>query len=234
MLNSNFPYTSVEHFRKETQLQIKFLKDIPLNKYRKARANRFGFKSVKLFEEHIENLKLNQTSTLDNIMSEEFNLMCKNSLTNLINESSYINEDKLRNALENVYYGKNKDVFSFINGIDEHMGNSNGISSSDCDMLDIELNHIAVSDSNKMSSILMYMIPEKYLELSKFSNTSNTPYFEILNYAYFRFLRKTFINITNKLYAEFGFDYIRDNSDFLVFNKLLNLINNFDFKNKIE
>jgi hypothetical protein len=53
MKNSNALYASVEHFRKETKIQAKFFKKLSLNEYRKAIAERYGFKGIKLFEESL-------------------------------------------------------------------------------------------------------------------------------------------------------------------------------------
>lgn len=50
----NSIYTNSEHFRNETQTQIKFLGNFPLNKYRKGIAERHGFKSIKSFEDDLD------------------------------------------------------------------------------------------------------------------------------------------------------------------------------------
>jgi hypothetical protein len=47
-------YTDATHFRNETQTQIKFLGNLPLNKYRKGIAERHGFKSIKSFEDDLD------------------------------------------------------------------------------------------------------------------------------------------------------------------------------------
>lgn len=51
-------YTDATHFRNETQTQVKFLGNLPLNKYRKAIAERHGFKSIKSFEDDLDLITL--------------------------------------------------------------------------------------------------------------------------------------------------------------------------------
>ena len=47
-------YTSGQHADTETQAQVKFFDKLTLNAYRKAIANRYGFKSYKLFKEALD------------------------------------------------------------------------------------------------------------------------------------------------------------------------------------
>jgi hypothetical protein len=47
-------YTSKEQFRVETKIQSKFFKSLKLNEYRKSIAIRYGFKSIKLYEDSLE------------------------------------------------------------------------------------------------------------------------------------------------------------------------------------
>jgi hypothetical protein len=54
----NSIYTDAKHFQNETQTQIKFLGNLPLNKYRKAIAERHGFKSIKSFEADLDLITL--------------------------------------------------------------------------------------------------------------------------------------------------------------------------------
>lgn len=220
MTNSKIPYTGVSHFREETQSQLKFLKDIPLNKYRKAIANRFGFKSTKLFEDSLINSNPS-VDQFDSIMKNEFSEMCKKSLVSLISDSNYIDEARLRVALSDVYYGKSKDMYAYINSLDDAV-------------YLLELSHIAVSNSDKMSSILMYMIPKDELDFAKSSKGANAPWYKILNYAYFVFLRKHFITIFNDLYVELGSNYLSDESGVLAFDILRGLISSFDFNEEID
>ena len=54
----NIPFNTIEEFRAETKTQSQHFKNLSLNQYRKSIANRYGFKGITVFEEHIE--KLNQ------------------------------------------------------------------------------------------------------------------------------------------------------------------------------
>ena len=54
----NSIYNDAAHFRNETQTQIKFLGNLPLNKYRKGIAERYGFKSIKPFEEELDKITI--------------------------------------------------------------------------------------------------------------------------------------------------------------------------------
>jgi hypothetical protein len=204
MNNSKFPYLSVSHYHEETKSQLKFLKDIPLNKYRKSIANRYGFKSIKLFEEHIinkENIENIEKDNFETLMIEEFNQMCKKSLTDLIMNKEYIDEAKLRLALLSVYEGGSKNIYDYVHKLNKSA-------------FQLELSHISIVDNDKMKSILMYMLPKECLQESRSSNPINESWYKVLNHAYFLFLRKHYMCILNGLYADFGYDYIsNDNSD---------------------
>jgi hypothetical protein len=51
---NTIPFVSVQHFRDETKKQTEFFNNLSLNQYRKAIANRYGYKSILKFEEQIK------------------------------------------------------------------------------------------------------------------------------------------------------------------------------------
>jgi hypothetical protein len=55
---NNTIYKNIEHFRTETQMQSKFFKNLSLNEYRKAIAERYGYKGIKLFEQALTTIKV--------------------------------------------------------------------------------------------------------------------------------------------------------------------------------
>lgn len=66
---NNTIYKNVEHFRTETQAQSKFFKKLSLNEYRKAIAQRYGFKGIKLFENVLSDIKVSVIA-YDNLNGE--------------------------------------------------------------------------------------------------------------------------------------------------------------------
>lgn len=51
---NTIPFESVQHFRNETKKQTAFFNNLSLNQYRKAIANRYGYKSILKLEEQIK------------------------------------------------------------------------------------------------------------------------------------------------------------------------------------